>query len=150
MRLLTSLPTKKTVTNTTMDYTTPLHKIAAKSGQYIILSEISLGFDTVFLTYGYVQIKINGVPVTEGTSEMQFLTNYTFDLNNDKLFIGLEPGGSVEIFARSSSGTGSIQTGIIGMECTPYEYELLRKKHLGLASWMDDLKIILMKLFNKG
>jgi hypothetical protein len=131
---LTDVSSINSVSNTTYDESSPTYSLQAKNGEYILITEISLGMDSNFLSVGYAQVSIAGQNVTSENSssnENQFIANYTFNFTSTNAFVALEPGQSVKVNARVSSSSGKLQVGVSGIRLTQSEYFALRAKFLG-------------------
>lgn len=113
---------------------TPTYSLRAKDNRFLLLSQIALGTNSLFSSNGRLQIKINGVAVTNQSSplqEVRIIKDLTLDFK-DKDFIIIPANGTLEVFARMTSGTGKLQVAVSGTILTPEEYEMIKKKYMGM------------------
>lgn len=99
----------------------------AKSGQYVLLREFSVGADQSFIDSGHYQLKIKGKIITNDDSEFESELlrgfNVPFDPKDD---VYLEPNQEIEVKFRGFSGTVQVQ--IVGHSLSESEFQKRRKK----------------------
>lgn len=135
---LADISPKQTISTTTYSLT-PIYKVTAPNDNYILLSQISLGADSNFLNDGFVDIEINGNKITSNSNalnEVQLISNLSIEFGV-KDFIFIEPGSSLNINCRISSGSGTVQFAVTGTVVTKNEFQALRNKYLGVTGEVD-------------
>lgn len=132
MEALLDIMDKTTVSATT--YGTTRYVLKSPNGRKIMLSQISIGVDSNFLSTGKIQLSINGSNSTTQNSsnqEVSLISNLTLDFK-EKDFIFIEENSDIHIEFRVTSGSGVVQVVTIGTVLTIDEFNLLRKKYLGV------------------
>lgn len=148
MKNITKIPTKKTISATSINYDSPDFSLVNSGDKVILISELSLGFDSNFTSNGSVDLVIAGIKVSDTPFEP--IGNITFDYSGEKDLCYLPPNEKLQVYYKVTSGSGVVQYSVKGVEYSLSEWDLILKKHFGKASWLDELKIMLFNIFKGG
>jgi len=124
---------KITVINTTYS-DTPTYLVNAPNDSYVVISEISIGIDSNFASLGKFQGRLNAKPFTSKNStsgEVGLLKDFSIP-TTEKSFLVIEPQNTLDLNFRVTSGSAVVQCAVTGVIVTRDEFELLRKKYLGV------------------
>lgn len=111
---------------------TPAYQLEATNARYIVIKEISLSFDSNMQSNGKFLLRIAGSSVTsQGASSEQNVTstgviNFNYDIS--PLFVHLEPGQSLDIDFKISTGSGDAQVFVSGYELNAEEFAKFKEK----------------------
>lgn len=101
------------------------------SGLNLLLEEISVSADSTMISDGRMQMFIAGSPFTSNagaSSEIGLSASFSARFSVDVPFI-IARGEQLKVRFRTTSGTGSAQTLLIGKLLTDFELERLRAKY---------------------
>jgi len=118
-----------TVDNTTFD-DTHKYEYVPKSGMYLLVREISVAGDSIFLSDGKFKMNLNGAAITsEGgaLNEVQPQTNFSVRFSDDDC-IFVEPSEKLRIDLKVTSGSAKVQTLMTGVLMTELEYQAFMKR----------------------